>query len=324
MTKSRGLLDLLLHAPVQPCHRALATVLSAFFAVMALLAPAAQAQTCTGDRDITSQATLDAFAAEGCTSLSGNLRIQGSTNLTSLSGLGALTSIGQGLIINGNAALTSLAGLDALNSVGWFIDIRDNDALASLAALGNLTSVGIDLFIRDNAVLTSLAGLDALTSIGRNLNVSNNAALTASACALKGLATQTSPGSFAFSNVSGTITIDNNGGPSCGSSLLSEMAACTTNTAVEGEEMSGFALQQAVPSPTANTATIRFSLAEAGDVRLSVYDVLGREVARLVDESRGGGAHDALFDGASLPSGVYIYRLTAGRQSLTGTLTVAR
>jgi hypothetical protein len=47
-------------------------------------------------------------------------------------------------------------------------------------------------------------------------------------------------------------------------------------------------------------------------VKLTVYDLLGREVAVLVDERMAPGSYETKFDAASLPSGTYIYRLTAG------------
>jgi hypothetical protein len=47
-------------------------------------------------------------------------------------------------------------------------------------------------------------------------------------------------------------------------------------------------------------------------VRLSVYDILGREVAVLVNEKNDAGVHEVKFDGAALSSGVYLYRLEAG------------
>ncbi len=50
----------------------------------------------------------------------------------------------------------------------------------------------------------------------------------------------------------------------------------------------------------------------ASQVMLTVYDVLGRQVATLVDERKTAGSYDVTFDGSGLASGVYIYRLTAG------------
>lgn len=66
---------------------------------------------------------------------------------------------------------------------------------------------------------------------------------------------------------------------------------------------------EAEPNPFRGVATLRFVLPHAGRVRLTVYDLQGREVAALVNERRVAGAHAATFDGTGLPAGVYLYRL---------------
>jgi len=53
-------------------------------------------------------------------------------------------------------------------------------------------------------------------------------------------------------------------------------------------------------------------LPEASAVRLVIYDVLGRQVATLVDGVRPAGRHRVTFEAANLPSGIYLYRLDAG------------
>ena len=70
-------------------------------------------------------------------------------------------------------------------------------------------------------------------------------------------------------------------------------------------------LHAPAPNPALGRTTLVFDLAEAGPVRLGVYDALGREVAVLVDEVRPAGRHEAVLDGSGLPSGVYLVRLTA-------------
>jgi hypothetical protein len=57
---------------------------------------------------------------------------------------------------------------------------------------------------------------------------------------------------------------------------------------------------------------------------LKVYDLLGREVAILVDERRPAGAHTVRWDATNLPSGVYFYRLTASGFSQTKRLILAK
>ncbi|HLT47758.1 MAG TPA: T9SS type A sorting domain-containing protein, partial [Rubricoccaceae bacterium] len=59
------------------------------------------------------------------------------------------------------------------------------------------------------------------------------------------------------------------------------------------------------------------------DVRLAVYDVLGREVAVLVDARQEAGAHRATFDASGLAAGTYVYRLVVGSEVQTGRLTLA-
>lgn len=63
------------------------------------------------------------------------------------------------------------------------------------------------------------------------------------------------------------------------------------------------------PNPFNPTTTISFTLPSEGHVRLRIYDVVGRLIHELVDETRTAGSHQASFDGSRLPSGVYIYRL---------------
>jgi hypothetical protein len=57
---------------------------------------------------------------------------------------------------------------------------------------------------------------------------------------------------------------------------------------------------------------IRYELPERADVSLKVYDILGREVATLVNASQGQGSYQVPFNASNLSSGVYFYRLKAG------------
>ncbi len=68
-------------------------------------------------------------------------------------------------------------------------------------------------------------------------------------------------------------------------------------------------LHQNYPNPFNPATVIQFDLAESSRVTLSVYDLLGRRVAALIDETRESGSHEVQFDGSSLSSGVYFYRL---------------
>lgn len=78
-----------------------------------------------------------------------------------------------------------------------------------------------------------------------------------------------------------------------------------------------FALTQNYPNPFNPLTTIAFSIPEEVKVSLVVYDLLGRKVDVLVDDLVQPGNYQAQFDGSRLSSGVYFYRLTAGRYVAT-------
>jgi hypothetical protein len=102
-----------------------------------------------------------------------------------------------------------------------------------------------------------------------------------------------------------------------------------TETAVEGGDKrnpAAFALLQNFPNPFNAATVIGFTVggAAASRVRLTVYDMLGREIAVLLDESRLPGAHSISFDASHLASGMYLCRLLAGGVVLTNKLVLAR
>ncbi len=72
-----------------------------------------------------------------------------------------------------------------------------------------------------------------------------------------------------------------------------------------------FGLAQNYPNPFNPETAIRFHLTRPGEIRLEVYDITGRMVVRLIDGRREAGEHGVVFNGAGLPSGIYLYRLTA-------------
>ena len=85
-----------------------------------------------------------------------------------------------------------------------------------------------------------------------------------------------------------------------------------------GEIPTAFALEQNYPNPFNPTTAISYQLPVIGFVTLKVYDLLGREVATLVNETKAPGNYEVNFNASNLPSGVYFYQLKAvpfGRQA---------
>ena len=84
------------------------------------------------------------------------------------------------------------------------------------------------------------------------------------------------------------------------------------------------ALHGNFPNPFARQTTIRYELPQAGRVRLTVYDALGRQVATLVDREQAAGRKAVAFDAGRLASGLYFARLVAESGVRTRRLTVVR
>jgi hypothetical protein len=87
---------------------------------------------------------------------------------------------------------------------------------------------------------------------------------------------------------------------------------------------SEYAVHGASPNPFNPTTTLSFALPQAGSVKLSVYNVTGREVATLVNGWRDAGNHEVTFDATGLASGLYIYQLTSGDFHATGKMMLTK
>jgi hypothetical protein len=85
-----------------------------------------------------------------------------------------------------------------------------------------------------------------------------------------------------------------------------------------------FALYPAFPNPFNASTEIRFELSHPTHVKLTVFDLTGREVAALIDGPLQAGRHARVFDGSNLSSGLYFYRLQTEHQSRTGKLVLLK
>lgn len=81
---------------------------------------------------------------------------------------------------------------------------------------------------------------------------------------------------------------------------------------ISSEVPSGFSLYQNYPNPFNPVTTIKFDVQKQALVKLRIYDILGREVAVLINENLRVGSYEAIFSSAKLASGIYFYEMTAG------------
>ncbi len=80
-------------------------------------------------------------------------------------------------------------------------------------------------------------------------------------------------------------------------------------------DIGSFHLDQNYPNPFNPITSISYRVSSAGMVSLKVYNILGKEVASLVNEYKPEGSYTVEFDGSNLASGVYLYRMHAGEYS---------
>ena len=72
-----------------------------------------------------------------------------------------------------------------------------------------------------------------------------------------------------------------------------------------------FELIQNYPNPFNSGTVIEYNVPEEAHVRITVHDILGREVTELLNETRAPGLHEVRFDGGNLASGMYFYKLVS-------------
>ncbi len=85
-----------------------------------------------------------------------------------------------------------------------------------------------------------------------------------------------------------------------------------------------FRLEQNYPNPFNPVTNINFYISSNQFVSLKVYDLLGREAADLVNEEKSAGSYEVIFDGSSLSSGVYLYRLQTSDYNVTKKMMLIR
>ncbi len=108
---------------------------------------------------------------------------------------------------------------------------------------------------------------------------------------------------------------------------LDDIVVTVVTTGIDGRENSlpkTYALSQNYPNPFNPTTKIDYQLPKSGYVSLRVYDVLGNEVATLVDGQKEAGSYTVGLNAGNLSSGTYFYKLQAGEYSTTKKLVLLK
>ncbi|HTX18900.1 MAG TPA: polysaccharide deacetylase family protein [Bacteroidota bacterium] len=112
--------------------------------------------------------------------------------------------------------------------------------------------------------------------------------------------------------------------PQRANSVLLKKAASVTRRVQQTESPVAFSLSQNYPNPFNPTTIIAFQIPASCWVTLKLYNILGQEVAVLVNDRREAGRYESVLDASSLSSGAYFYRLQAGDYLSTRRLLVLR
>ena len=125
-----------------------------------------------------------------------------------------------------------------------------------------------------------------------------------------------------------STSLDNNLASSWGVSVGFGTPGRTNSVSVSNEEEVfnpvRFSLSQNYPNPFNPTTSISYSVSKSSNVKLEVFDLLGQKVATLVNEVKAAGNYDLSFDASNLTSGIYIYRITQGSETLIKRMTLIK
>jgi hypothetical protein len=117
---------------------------------------------------------------------------------------------------------------------------------------------------------------------------------------------------------------NNPAGTSDWSTTWSFTTVATTSISNHVGTPNEYRLCQNYPNPFNPSTTIRYELKEAGRASLKVFDLLGQEVATLVDGEKAAGLHSVEFEAGRLASGLYFYTLRTNSNAMTLTMMLLK
>ena len=122
-------------------------------------------------------------------------------------------------------------------------------------------------------------------------------------------------------NYQGQIIVNSNGG---NMTIPVTILVSSTVDVNDQNNILTYILEQNYPNPFNPQTTIHWSIPTDNNVKLKVFDIEGKEIATLVDGQRNAGVYNTIFDASSLASGVYFYRMQAGKYVNTGKMILMK
>lgn len=115
-----------------------------------------------------------------------------------------------------------------------------------------------------------------------------------------------------------------NGADSSMNNMIAVMGGVSIEDITEDGIPSEFVLEQNYPNPFNPSTTIQYAVKESATVDLRVFDMTGREIDHLVNETKAPGVYEAVFTADNLSSGMYLYRLEVGEFSETRSMVLTK
>ena len=98
----------------------------------------------------------------------------------------------------------------------------------------------------------------------------------------------------------------------------------TVSSVDESGNKFNYILSQNYPNPFNPSTKIKYSIANGSQVEIVIFDILGKEITKIVNEYKNAGSYEVSFNASEIPSGIYYYRLKAGSYSSIKKLVVLK
>ena len=262
------------------------------------------------------------FSTDGGLTFAPNQKISNKKfkiNCTSCNG-GTPAYLGDYDYLNSNGKVAMVAWTDFRsntfgNYVGYFPDyaMRMNPTTASINSVNGVKDIKMVIpavkLYTDTVIVTSAISPVPGTgtfSITYPSPVGNKLSHFPDSLSVRVTAANVTPGTYTL-----TVTAKGPNGTPVHQRTVT-ITASTTSSITSGELPSSFKLEQNYPNPFNPVTRIGYSIAKASDVKITVFNTLGKEVASFLNEKQAPGDHFVLFNANSLTTGVYYYKIQAG------------